>query len=436
MREAPEIAAVLARLQHPALPVIDLGLERVNALLARLDNPQLRLPPVIHVAGTNGKGSLIAYLSAIMQAAKLRAHRYISPHLVRFHERIMLAGREIDDQALLDTLTRTEQAMQEAPVTFFEATTAAAFLAFAEHSADVLLLETGLGGRLDATNIIPSPLLTAITPIAMDHSEFLGDTLAKIAAEKAGIIKPGVPCVIGPQLPEVLKGLEVTAEEQRAPLWRYGKEWYLEQQGGRHSYRSAHLTLALKPSLEGEHQFANAATAVACIDALRVHASTHKVIEKINDAAMANGIARASWPARLQRLTDHPFVQALPDACELWLDGGHNPHAGAMLANWANGRGLPVYLVCGMIEGKDTGGFLMPFKGIAQRVYCITIPEEPKAQTADALALTAASAGIAACAAGDIEHALHSIAQQTQGPALVLICGSLYLAGWVLGLNA
>lgn len=444
MREPEEIAAILARLQHPALPVIDLGLERVEALLARLGNPQLRMPPVIHVAGTNGKGSLISYLSAILHAANLRAHRYISPHLVRFHERIALAGREIGDSALLDVLTRTEQAMQDAPVTFFEATTAAAFLAFAEHPADMVLLETGLGGRLDATNVIPSPLLTAITPIALDHSEFLGDTLAKIAGEKAGIIKQGIPCVIGPQPMEALKVLEASARKKNAPLWRYGQEWRVEQQGGRHTYRSAYLTLTLQPSLEGEHQFANAATAAACIDALRHLPSLpgsmaeaqsrnrYDVIGRINDAAITCGIASAAWPARLQRLTSHPLAGLLPASCELWLDGGHNPHAGAMLAQWGRQRQLPLYLICGMIEGKDSAGFLAPFKGIAQRVYCVTIPEEPKTQSADVLALVAASTGMDACAASDMEHALHLIAAHAQGPALVLICGSLYLAGWVL----
>lgn len=415
------IVALLGALHNPALKAIDLSLVRVEKLLTALGNPQEKLPPVIHAAGTNGKGSLLAYLQAICEASGLRAHRYTSPYLVRFNESIMLANRQIGDDTLRGVLLEVQAAARKEPVTLFEACTAAAFLAFARHKADVVLLETGMGGRLDATNVIATPLLTAITPVSVDHAEYLGGMLEKIAAEKAGIIKRFAPCVVGPQQPAAAEVIAAAAAHMQAPFYRYGTEW--EVQGA--EYRSSHRTVLLKPSLAGRHQIYNAATAIACVDMIPRLG--------IRDDAITKGIAAAHWPARLQRLQDARLLSMLPAGSELWLDGGHNPDAGMALAEWAvTFHDKPLVLICGMIEGKDTVAFLRPLAPHAQALYAVPIEGEARSQNTLAIASAAAQAGIAAHVAEDAERALHAIRQASAAPCRVLICGSLYLAGKML----
>jgi dihydrofolate synthase/folylpolyglutamate synthase len=411
---------------HPR--VIDLSLERMLRLLHALGDPHRRLPPVVHVAGTNGKGSLIAYLRAMLDEAGRPAHVYTSPHLVRFNERIVVAGRTIDDAALAALLARCEQANAGAPITFFEITTAAALLAFAETPADLVLLEVGLGGRLDATNVIDRPALCAITPVSLDHQGYLGDTIEAIAGEKAGILKPGVPAVIGPQVPVAAAVIAARAATVGAPLFRHDAEWFVQPRIGGFTYRGAHAPRDLPtPGLVGWHQTANAATAVACVEALAATLA-------LPDAAIVAGVRAARWPARLQRLTRGPLVDALPRGVELWLDGGHNPDAGAALARtFAPWRDRPLRLVVGMLDTKDPGGFFAALAPQVDAARTVTIPGEAHALPAARLAEIARAVGIAAAPAADV--ALAVAAQAADGPARVLICGSLYLAGAVLAEN-
>lgn len=386
---------ILARLKalHPRL--IDLSLGRIERLLAVLDHPERKLPPVVHVAGTNGKGSVVAYLAAMARAAGLRAHVYTSPHLVRFNERIVVGNTEIDNDALSALLERCEAANAGEPITFFEITTAAAFLAFAEMKADIALLEVGLGGRLDATNVVEKPALTAITPVALDHQHYLGDTLAKIAFEKAGILKASVPAVIGPQLPEAIAVIEAHARALGAPL--------------------IHAKAAdVETPLPGAHQRVNAGIALACARALAVPRLDER------------GIAQVRWPARLQRLTRGPLVRP---GIELWLDGGHNPAAADALAAWLAEQQGPTDLVVGMLNTKDAGAFLARLKPRVRRIRTVAIPGEDNALPADALA--ALVPGARPCAS--VADAIGDLARDP--PARVLICGSLYLAGRVLGAN-
>ncbi len=354
--------AVLERLKRLHPVVIDLSLGRIARLLASLGHPEDRLPPVVHVAGTNGKGSVIAFLGAMARAAGLRTHAYTSPHLVAFHERIALDGRHIADDALLALLEECEAANGDAPITFFEITTAAAFLAFARAPADLALIEVGLGGRFDATNVIARPRLTAITPIAMDHMHYLGDTLARIAFEKAGILKPGVPAVIGRQAPEALGVIEARAGELAAPLTLAGRD-YGPWTGA-------------APSLAGAHQRDNAAQAAACARLLG-----------IGEAAIAAGVGAAVWPGRMQRLAQGRLADRLARGWELWLDGGHNPGAAeaiaAMLAAW---RDRPVRLVYGMLNTRVPADFLAPLAPYVAGIATVTIPGEPNAIPAEVLA--------------------------------------------------
>lgn len=409
------VEAFLNRLHHPMLAQIDLSLERMHRLLGMLGSPQKRLPPVVHVAGTNGKGSLLANLKAILEAAGYRVHRYTSPHLIRFRERIVLAGKEIENNYLESIVRHVAPVLQQQPATFFEATTAIAYLAFAEKPADILLLETGLGGRLDATNVIDKPLLTAITPISFDHTEYLGDTLEKIAAEKAGIIKKNVACVIGRQEAAAQAILEARAKELNAPLYRIAKEW--SHKNG--IYTSAKRTVTFKPSLVGDYQYDNAATAIACLDQL-----THF---SVTDAHITEGLSNVVWPARLQQLASPA------PGIELWLDGGHNPQGGEVLARWlATQKDKEIHLICGMVKGKDAKSFLAPMAPNVKTLYAITIPDEANSQSADSLAKTAAGLGMEATAAASVENALQTITQRAKTPAIICICGSLYLAGKVL----
>jgi len=397
----------------------------VLRLLAALGNPQDKLPPVVHVAGTNGKGSTLAFLRAFLEAAGYRAHVYTSPHLVRFNERIRLAGRLIEEDALLALLDEVERINAGAPVTFFEITTALAFLAFARVPADIVLLETGLGGRLDATNVIARPAVTAITPISLDHQHFLGDTIAAIAFEKAGILKPGVPAVLAPQLPEAAAVLESRAGEAGAPLFRFGMEWSVRPEGTGLAYRGRRTVTLPPPGLAGAHQYDNAGTALACLDCLPGFA--------VPDAALARGMAAVEWPARLQRLARGPLVRSLPAGAELWLDGAHNAAGGAALARAvAAWRDRPLGLVWGMLATHDTHAFLEPLAPHVARLRAVAIPGEANARPAEELAATARALGIDAAPAASVGAA---VAEAVVPGGRGLICGSLYLAGRVLAEN-
>ena len=426
---APTSDRVLERLGrlHPKL--MDLSLGRIERLLAVLGSPQEKLPPAVHVAGTNGKGSTIATLRACLEAGGYRVHAYTSPHLVRFHERIRLCGRLIDEEALIGLLEECERANGETPITFFEITTAAAFLAFARIPADIVLLETGLGGRLDATNVIRRPAVTAITPISLDHQAFLGDTLGQIAGEKAGIVKPGAPLVIGPQPRAAGAVIKSRAREFGAPLLRWEREWVCKaiEGGMRFSGMRWRLDLPL-PSLAGAHQIANAGAAIACLEQLREF--------PLAPEAIARGLRNIEWPARLQRLTWGPLVETAPPGWELWLDGGHNPGAGAVLADAVVGwRDWPLYLIVGMLNTKDAAGFLAPLAAYAKGLAGVTIPGEENPLPAEAIAAAARSLGMPATTAASVVDALREFGSRAASPARILICGSLHFAGTVLAAN-
>ena len=422
--------AALARLQalHPKL--IDLSLDRMRRLCAALGDPQDRLPPVIHVAGTNGKGSTVAYLRAMAEAAGLRVHVFTSPHLVRFAERIRLAGTLITDDHLANVLDRVEQANAGLPITFFEITTAAAFVAFAEVPADLCIVEVGLGGILDATNVV-TPKVSVVAPVDIDHREFLGDTLAKIAVEKAGIIKPGAPAVSARQQEDAEAVIEAAADKAGVSLTLMGRDFDAWSERGRLLVQMEDRLLDLPaPSLPGEHQFANAGLAVAALLALGD--------ERIDEAAMGHGIAGAVWPARFQRLTAGPLAERAKTAgADLWLDGGHNPHAGRAVsravADLAARDGRPVALIAGLLANKDASGFFGTFRGVASKVFTVTFEGHAAASAAE-IAAAAELAGLRAAACDSVEDALDRALQLDPIPH-VLICGSLYLAGEVLALS-
>ena len=422
--------AALARLQalHPKL--IDLSLERMRRLCAALGEPQTKLPPVIHVAGTNGKGSTVAYLRAIAEAAGLRVHVFTSPHLVRFAERIRLAGTLITDAHLAEVLERVEVANAGLPITFFEITTAAAFQAFSEAPADLCLVEVGLGGVLDATNVV-SPALSVIAPIDIDHREFLGDTLSAIAQEKAGIIKPNTPVVSARQAEEAERVVEREADLAEAPLTLMGRDFDAWNERGRLLVQLQDRLLDLPaPALPGEHQFANAGLAVAAILTLND--------TRIDEAAIAKGVAGATWPARFQRLTAGPLAERAKAAgADLWLDGGHNPHAGQAVAralgDLAARDGRPVALIAGLLANKDATGFFTPFAPLKAKVFSVTF-EGLAAASAAQTAAAAELAGLRASACESVEAALEKALSIEPTPH-VLICGSLHLAGEVLAMS-
>jgi dihydrofolate synthase/folylpolyglutamate synthase len=425
--------AILDRLMrlHPKL--IDLELGRIERLLADVGSPHLKLPPVVHVAGTNGKGSLVAYLRAMAEAAGYRVHVYTSPHLVRFNERIRVAGELIGDDLLEDVLTEAEQANNEQPITFFEITTVSAFLAFARVPADLAVLEVGMGGRNDTTNVV-NPALSAITPIGYDHTSFLGDTLEKIAAEKAGILKRAVPAVIGRQREASAGVIAARAAELAVPLFRMGREWQVKPTAAGFRYDSDLVGVDLPaPALVGAHQIDNAATAVACIERLRAAQF------RIDDAAVKKGLASVDWPARLQKLSRGPLVDALPPAGELWLDGGHNEDCGIVLARqaaeWAKEpAALPLYLIFGMLTTKDASGFLRPLGRYASTARAVPI-EGHAAYTPQEACARAAEVGLDCLPANDVGAALEDLLATQPAPMRILICGSLYLAGDVLARN-
>ncbi|MBV8505689.1 MAG: bifunctional folylpolyglutamate synthase/dihydrofolate synthase [Alphaproteobacteria bacterium] len=425
---APTSDRVLERLGrlHPKL--IDLSLGRIERLLAALGDPQDDLPPVVHVAGTKGKGSTVATMRACLEAAGYQVHAYISPHLVRFHERIRLAGQLIGEEALIALLEECERANKDAPITFFEITTAAAFLAFVRTPADIVLLEVGLGGRLDATNVVRRPAVTAVTPVSLDHQAFLGNTVAAIAGEKAGILKPGVTAVIAPQLREAEAVIEARAEALSAALYRARHEWRCEVFGSGMRYEGEHWQFDLPlPSLMGAHQIINAGTAIACLERLSGF--------DIPKEAVADGLRHIDWPARLQLLRRGPLVDAVPPCWELWLDGGHNPLAGEILGDVAAGwHDRPLYLVVGMMNTKDSAGFIRPMAKHARALWAVTIPGEKNALPAEAIAAAAGSAGLPAQTAASVLAAIRDIPVH-DGNGRVLICGSLYFAGKVLAEN-
>jgi dihydrofolate synthase/folylpolyglutamate synthase len=416
---------ILTRMMSLHPKVIDLTLDRVWQLLEQLGNPQDRLPPVVHIAGTNGKGSTQAMIRAGLEARGKSVHAYTSPHLARFHERIRLAGKLIDEADLTALLDRVEQTNGDVPITYFEITTVAALLAFADTAADYTLLEVGLGGRLDATNVVANPALTVITPVDLDHQSFLGDTLPLIAAEKAGIIKRGVTCVVGPQHDAALEVIEDRAARLGAPLLAHGQHWQVSEERGRLIYQDERGLLDLPlPVLPGPHQIGNAGMAIA---ALR-----HLTGDQAEEACEA-AVTRVSWPARMQRLMEGTLVDLAAPA-ELWLDGGHNPAAGRMLAQTLNGLPpKPTHLICGMLNTKDITGYLTPLAQQAITLTAVSIPGETATIPADETARIAAEAGIAATTAPDVQTALRALS--ARGPVRVLICGSLYLAGHVLRLN-
>ncbi|WP_343698316.1 folylpolyglutamate synthase/dihydrofolate synthase family protein [Caulobacter sp.] len=420
--------AALARLQalHPKL--IDLSLDRMRRVCAALGDPQDRLPPVIHVAGTNGKGSTVAYLRAMAEAAGLKVHVFTSPHLVRFAERIRLAGTLITDEDLAGVLDRVEQANAGLPITFFEITTAAAFVAFAEVPADLCIVEVGLGGILDATNVV-TPKVSVIAPVDIDHREFLGDTLAKIAVEKAGIIKPGAPTVSARQQEDAEAVIEAAADKAGVPLTLMGRDFDAWGERGRLLVQMQDRLLDLPaPSLPGEHQFANAGLAVAALLTL--------ADDRIGEAAMGQGIAGAVWPARFQRLTAGPLAERARGT-DLWLDGGHNPHAGRAVAravaDLAARDGRPVVLIAGLLANKDASGFFGAFRGVAAKVFTVTFEGHAAASAAE-IAAAAELAGLRAAACDSVEDALDRALAIDPVPH-VLICGSLYLAGEILALS-
>ncbi|XWN32003.1 MAG: folylpolyglutamate synthase/dihydrofolate synthase family protein [Devosia sp.] len=416
---------------------IDLSLGRLERLLDALGRPQDRLPPTIHVAGTNGKGSVVAYLRAILNADAKTTHVYTSPHLVRFNERIRLGdkrgGTLVDDDTLADALTRTERANDSLPITFFEITTAAAFLLFSEIEADVLVLETGLGGRLDATNVVDTPLASVITTIGIDHEGFLGTSIGEIAAEKAGIIKRGIPVISAPQKPEAASVIERHAARAQAPLHLGGEDWTAVGELGRLVFQDNDGLVDLpSPRLAGRHQFINAGVAVATMRRTGL-VSTPASLEK--------GMVEVSWPGRMQRLTSGRILEAAPGDAEVWLDGGHNRDAGeavaAAFADLEERVSRPLFLIAGMLSTKDPKAYFQSFQGLVRHVFTVRVPGTDASIEPGALADAAEAADLSAEAVGSVRTAMRLLAEnwRFEPPPRILIAGSLYLVGDVLEQN-
>ena len=416
--------AILERMTafHPK--IIDLTMDRVHRLLAAMGNPERNLPPVIHIAGTNGKGSTQAMIRAGLEAEGRLVHAYTSPHLAWFHERIRLAGSLITEEALTALLDECMALNGEESITFFEITTCAAFLAFSRVKADYTLLEVGLGGRLDATNVVDKPALTIITPVSIDHQQYLGETLPEIAFEKAGIIKRGVPVIIGPQTDAGLAVIEARAMKVGAPVLAFGQHWHVHEEHGRLVFQDENGLLDLPlPNLPGPHQIQNAGAALMALRSLGFGAE-----------ACEAAVTQAFWPARMQRLARGPLVDLAPGV-ELWIDGGHNPAGGqAVAATLARMARRPTHLICGMINTKDVRGYMEPLAPVAETLRAVSIPGEKNTLPAEVTCEAARAAGIKATVSGSVAEALSEIAAVDPG-ARVLICGSLYLAGTVLREN-
>ncbi|KAB0682899.1 bifunctional folylpolyglutamate synthase/dihydrofolate synthase [Aureimonas leprariae] len=417
----------------------DLALTRIERLLDRLDNPHRRLPPVIHVAGTNGKGSTVAFVRAMLEGQGLAVHVHTSPHLVDWRERFRLGrtdgpGRLVEDAVLAEAIGRVAAANAGEPITVFEILTAAMFVLFSEHPADCCVMEVGLGGRLDATNVVERPAACAITTVSLDHQSYLGDTVAKIAGEKAGIVKHGSPVVIGRQTEGAAEEVLVRAARRSfAPVSVYGEDFLAFEEHGRMVYQDDRGLLDLPlPRLPGRHQLANAATAIATLRQAGF-APTQKSIER--------GLLAVDWPGRMQQIRSGPLKAAAGEGAELWLDGGHNPGAGAViaeaLADMEERVSRPLVLVVGMLNTKDPAGFFAPFAGIARRVLAVPVRNSDAGLDPEALAEAARSAGLEAETAEGVEAAIRSVADGWPEPVAprFLVCGSLYLAGEVLGLS-
>ena len=430
-------SAILQRLLNLHPREIDLSLGRIERLMAALGNPDRRLPPVIHVTGTNGKGSTTAFMRAMLEADGRRVHVYSSPHLVRFHERIRLAGPDsgglIDEDELADILLHMEKINDGQAITQYEITTAAAFMACARYEADFLLLEVGLGGRLDATNIVRSPLAAVITPVSLDHEKFLGTSVTGIAREKAGIMKPGRPAVIAPQTGEVMAEIDNRASQIGVDLFVANRDWVAFPERGRLVYQDQNGLIDLPgPRLAGRHQYTNAGTAIATLSSVGLD---------LPSTAIEAGLTAVDWPARLQPLTDGPILEKSATDTEIWLDGGHNPAAGIAIAeamaDLEERDPKPLILICGMLETKESAGFFRPFSSLATRVYTVPVPGSEAGRDQAELAAIAESVGLSSEPAADVTAALERIAAigTEDGPPRVLICGSLYLAGATLAAN-
>lgn len=430
-----EINALMAL--HPK--GFDLSLGRITRLLERLGNPHEKLPPVIHIAGTNGKGSTSAFCRAILEAHGLKAHVHTSPHLVNWHERFRIGadggGHLVDDEVLAEALRRVADANQGEMITVFEILTAVMFVLFSEHPADAALVEVGLGGRFDATNVIAHPAVSVIMSISLDHQAYLGDRVELIAAEKAGIIKTGSPVVIGAQTDDAAREVLVeSAERLRCPFSVYGQDFIALEENGRLAYQDEDELIDLPlPRLAGRHQQANAAAAIRALKAAGF---------ELNEQATAEGLLTVSWPGRLERLTHGSLVEGAMDGTELWIDGGHNPGAGKVIAeamaNLNDRESRPLFLITGMINTKDPVGYFEAFAGMARHVFTVPVSDSEAGLDPDFLADTADEAGLTAQSAKDVETAIATICQNWDGlerPPRILIGGSLYLLGDVLKAN-
>lgn len=419
---------------------IDLGLDRIKRVLGALGHPQNKLPPAIHVAGTNGKGSTVAFLKAMVEGSGARAHVYTSPHLVRFNERIALSGQPINDARLIDVLKRVEAANEDKPLSFFEATTAAAFLAFAETPADFAIIEVGLGGRYDATNVF-TPAACAITPIDLDHAEFLGRDIVGVAREKAGIMSPDVPVFIGPQRDDVRQALMLEAERVGCAAYVWGEDFRAYRQHGQIVFETPKsLTDFPAPALAGEHQIMNAGLAIAVAQNLG-----------LSRDAISKGMQTVVWPARMQALRRGPLVEMAQDAgAEVWLDGGHNPHAAQALATHMASLEArsprPLILVMGILANKNAGGYLDFFEGLGAGLIAVSISDHASLSP-ETLCELAKSRGFATAIGDNLTDAMQKAlnmgealsresVDQTPTSPRILICGSLYLAGEVLAENS
>ena len=425
---------LIERLERLHPKIIDLSLDRLNNLLNALDNPQKRLPPVIHVAGTNGKGSTIAILRSIQNAAGLSIHAYTSPHLVHLNERFIIAGKEITEKSLIQTLTECENANAGAEITFFEIITAAGLLVFSKIKADLLLLEVGLGGRFDATNVVSDPILSIITPISLDHQQYLGDTLEKIAYEKAGILKEKRPAIIGQQGPEALKVIKLKAEETGSPLFIFQRDWNITETKSAIKFEVEGSTSYFeKPNLKGIHQIQNAGIAIAATHYL-------KEVLPIKNGSIDQGLLTVKWPARLQKINEGPLINILPTNVELWIDGGHNQNASLLIAhtirNWKiKNPCLSIHMVFGCLSNREIKALLQPFIDIIDLVQTVRIPEQANSASRELVAHTAKSMGFRANPADTVTKAIKNIVSLSTGKRLILIYGSLYLSGSVLAEN-
>lgn len=409
-----------------------LGLDNIRNFLELLGDPQDKMPPVIHVAGTNGKGSTIAMLRAIFEAAGLKVHVYTSPHLLEFNERIVIAGQKISDDILNPILEecRIVAEQNELKISFFDGTTAAAFIAFSRFKADIVLLETGLGGRIDATNIVAKPIITIITQISFDHIEMLGDSIDKIAYEKVCIMKPGVPCVVSMQFAEAHAVIEKYAEQISAPLVRFEYDFGVDYENGKMIYQSEDYNFTFPVlSLIGDHQYINAASAITAVKLLKG--------VKISDEQIRYGLSHANWPGRLQRLTRGKLYESLPKDWEIWLDGAHNEAGTKAVANWLSTKlDSPVFVIMGITRKRDIKRLLRPLKSTITQIIGVSVKSEPLSYSGQEIATSALELGFDATSADDIEDAVDYLCKNIQQQRVrIVITGSLFLVADALGYN-